>query len=247
MRECVACFRSPGRVDVPGSAVVLLSGGLDSATTLALAVERGFEAYALTVRYGQRQQLEVERAAGLAAALGAREHRVVELDLTFLSGSALVDRSVEVPVNRSADEILAGGIPPTYVPGRNALFLSLALAWAESLGARDIFLGVNAVDYSGYPDCRPEFLEAFERLTRTATRAGVEGDPVRIHAPLMRDSKAGIVRKALALGVDVGRTLSCYRPDSAGRPCGGCDSCRLRARGFSEAGLVDPALPRSGS
>jgi 7-cyano-7-deazaguanine synthase len=227
---------------MPDPAVVLLSGGLDSATTLAIAISRGFEAHALTVRYGQRQAVEVERAAALAALAGVKEHRVVELDLGFLAGSALVDRSVEVPVGRSEGEIARGGIPVTYVPARNTVFLSLALAWAESLGARDIFIGVNAVDYSGYPDCRPEFLEAFEALIRRATKAGVEGESFRVHAPLLHDAKSRIVHRALELGVDLRLTISCYRPDPAGRPCGACDSCRLRARGFAEAGVPDPGV-----
>jgi 7-cyano-7-deazaguanine synthase len=219
----------------------LLSGGLDSATTLAIVVQQGFEAHALTVRYGQRQLLEVERAARLARQLGAASHRVVDLDLSFIRGSALVDRRVSVPRSRSVEEIREGGIPPTYVPARNTLFLSLALAWAESLNADDLYIGINAVDYSGYPDCRPEFLRAFERLAALATKAGVEGRPIRIHAPLLRSTKADIVRRAAALGVDFSLTLSCYRPGPAGEGCGSCDACLLRARGFREAGMRDPA------
>jgi len=225
-------------------AVTLLSGGLDSSTTLAIAVERGFRVYALTLRYGQRQALEVERAVSLARSLGAEEHRVIEIDLTFLRGSALVDREVAVPQHRSEASILDGGIPATYVPGRNTLFLSLGLAWAESLAACDLFIGVNAVDYSGYPDCRPEYLRQFERLAGLATRAGVEGKRFRVHAPLLARTKAEIVREAMRLGVDVGTTLSCYRPGPDGAACGACDACLLRERGFREAGLVDPAVKR---
>jgi 7-cyano-7-deazaguanine synthase len=223
-------------------AVVLLSGGLDSATTLALAGERGFRRYALTVDYGQRHALEIERAAEQARRLGAAEHRVVRLDLGGLADSALLDRGAAVPRwDRPAD---GAAIPPTYVPARNTLLLALALAWAETLGSRDLFIGANAVDYSGYPDCRPEFLAAFEALAARATRAGIE-DPARpflVHAPLVHLTKGEIVREAARLGVDVARTLSCYDPDPAGRPCGRCDSCGLRAKGFAEAGLVDPAL-----
>jgi 7-cyano-7-deazaguanine synthase len=221
-------------------AVVLLSGGLDSATTLALAIEGGFESYALTVRYGQRHAIEVERAVEQARALGAREHRVVDLDLAFVGASALTDPAIDVPKARS-DEQIESGIPPTYVPARNTVFLSLALAWAEALGARDLFVGVNAVDYSGYPDCRPEFIEAFETLANRATKLGVEGPALRVHAPLLRWTKARIVQEADRLGVDTSRTVSCYDPDPAGTPCGRCDACVLRARGFREAGRVDPA------
>jgi len=222
-------------------AVVLLSGGLDSATTLALAIEQGFESFALTVRYGQRHAVEIERAAAMARSLGARQHRVVDLDLSFVGGSALTDPTIDVPKARSHDQI-ESGIPPTYVPARNTVFLSLALAWAEGLGACDLFLGVNAVDYSGYPDCRPEFIEAFEALANRATKLGVETRPFRVHAPFLRWTKAQIVREAVRLGIDPGRTLSCYDPGPGGRPCGQCDSCVLRARGFREAGLVDPAV-----
>lgn len=222
-------------------AVVLLSGGLDSATTLALAVAAGHRAHALTVRYGQRHLLEVERAAVLAGALGAAEHRVIDVDLGFAGGSALTDPGVELPRSRRPEEI-ASGIPTTYVPARNTILLALALAWAETLSAFDLFIGANAVDYSGYPDCRPEFLEAFERLAATATRAGVEGRRFRVHAPLLRCSKGEIVRRALELGVDPGLALSCYDPSPAGRPCRRCDACLLRARGFRDAGVRDPAL-----
>jgi 7-cyano-7-deazaguanine synthase len=220
-------------------AVVLLSGGLDSATTLAIAVADGFAVHALTLHYGQRHRIEVERAAAIAGALGAAEHRIVELDLGFVGGSALTDPSIPVP-SAPADERIGEGIPPTYVPARNTVFLSLALAWAEALGARDLFIGVNAMDYSGYPDCRPEFIDAFERLAARGTRAGVEGTTFRLHAPLLRMNKAEIVIRAVELGVDVGATVSCYDPDPAGRPCGRCESCALRARGFREAGIVDP-------
>lgn len=220
-------------------AVVLLSGGLDSATTAAVARERGFDVYALTARYGQRHAVEVERAALVAARLGVREHRVVELDLGF-ARSALTDAAVAVPGDRS-DEEIGTGIPETYVPARNTVLLSLALAWAETLSAHDLFIGANAVDYSGYPDCRPEFLAAFERLANVATRDGVEGRRFRVHAPLIDASKGEIVRRALALGVDVGLTVSCYDPAPDGRPCARCDACRLRARGFAEAGVADPA------
>lgn len=221
-------------------AVVLLSGGLDSATTLAIARRQGFDAYALTLRYGQRHAVEVERAAELADALGAVGHRIVDVDLGFAGGSALTDPSIPVPRDRAESEI-GEGVPSTYVPARNTVFLALALAWAETLGSRDLFIGVNAVDYSGYPDCRPEFLEAFERLAGLATRAGLEGAVVRVHAPLLRLRKAEIVRRAVDLGVDPARTISCYAPAGDGRPCGGCDACVLRARGFLEAGLEDPA------
>jgi 7-cyano-7-deazaguanine synthase len=235
-----------GAADPPDRrAVVLLSGGLDSATVLALAIERGFEAFALTVRYGQRHAVEVERAAEMARGAGAAEHRVVDLDLGFIAGSALTDRAIKVPKARTAEQIDAG-IPVTYVPARNTLFLSLALAWAEGLGARDLFVGVNALDYSGYPDCRPEFIEAFERLANRATRLGVEGRSFSVHAPLLRLTKAQIVREAQRLGVDLARTVSCYDPGPGGQPCGSCDACILRAKGFREAGLTDPAVRRGG-
>jgi 7-cyano-7-deazaguanine synthase len=221
-------------------AVVLLSGGLDSATTLALAVERGLEAHALSVGYGQRHALEIERAEILAAQLGAASWRVVKVDLAHLTGCALTDPDTPVPKDRRGDRI-GEGIPPTYVPARNALFLVLALGWAEVMGARDLFVGANAVDYSGYPDCRPEFLAAFERLAAVGTKAGVEGRGIRVHAPLIDMSKAQIVLEARRLGVDFASTLSCYEPAPHGGPCGRCDSCLLRARGFREAGLDDPA------
>jgi 7-cyano-7-deazaguanine synthase len=227
-------------------AVVLLSGGLDSATTLALAIEQGFEAHALTVRYGQRHALEIERARKLASDLGAASWRSVDVDLARIGGSALTDPTTEVPKDRPADRI-GTDIPPTYVPARNTVFLALALALAEVLGAADLFIGANAVDYSGYPDCRPGFLEAFERLAAAATRAGAEGRRIRVHAPLIDRTKAQIVLEARRLGVDLGATLSCYDPAPDGSPCGRCDSCSLRARGFREAGLEDPAGGRGRS
>ena len=222
------------------SAVVLLSGGIDSATCLAWARREGYSAHALTVDYGQRHAIEIERAATLAQVLGAASHRIVSVDLTFLSGSALTDRSVAVPKTRSAFE-MASGVPTTYVPARNTVLLSLALAWGEALGARDLVIGVNAVDYSGYPDCRPAFLRAFETLAVCGTRAGADGEAWRIHAPLVDLSKAEIILRAAAWGVPYASTLSCYDPGVAGAPCGGCDACLIRARGFREAGLEDAA------
>jgi len=225
-------------------AVVLLSGGMDSALTAALAVAEGFDVHALTLDYGQRHSVEVARAARVAAAVGVTEHRVMAIDLAALGGSSLTDSGLAVP--RDRDEAAIGtGIPSTYVPARNTVFLSLALAWAETLGARDLFIGANVLDYSGYPDCRPEFLAAFQATARLATRAGVEGAPLTVRAPLMRMTKAEIVRRAAELGLDLGLTLSCYDPAAGGRPCGRCDACRIRARGFAEAGLADPALDRS--
>jgi 7-cyano-7-deazaguanine synthase len=214
---------------------------MDSATTLAEAIAQEFEAHALTVRYGQRHEVELERAAAVARAVGAASHRMASVDLAFAGGSALTDPSIPVPKSRT-DESIGAGIPPTYVPARNTVLLSLALAWAEALGARDLFIGANAVDYSGYPDCRPAFLEAFEALARVATRAGIEGEPFRVHAPLMRLSKGEIVRRALELRVDLSLTFSCYDPAPGRVPCGLCDACLLRARGFREAGIEDPAL-----
>lgn len=215
-------------------AVILLSGGLDSATVLAMARSQGFECYALSVEYGQRHSAELEAARRVAKAGGAREHRVMRVDLAGIGGSALTDHSIAVP------ETPSSGIPVTYVPARNTMMLSLALAWAEVLAGRDIFIGVNFVDYSGYPDCRPEFIAAFERLATLATKAGVEGHPCRIHAPLIRLSKADIIREGTRLGVDYGLTVSCYQADEQGRACGRCDSCRLRRAGFETAGLPDP-------
>jgi len=221
-------------------AVVLLSGGLDSATTLALAVADGFEVHALTVRYGQRHAVEIERARLLASSLGAVDHGIVDVDLGRVGGSALTDPSIPLPRPGSEGEI-GEKIPQTYVPARNTVFLALALAWAETRGATDVFVGVNAVDYSGYPDCRPEFLAAFEGLAQVATRAGVEGRRFVLHAPLLRMNKAEIVRQAVDLGVDLALTISCYGPDESGRSCRVCEACILRARGFREAGIEDPA------
>ncbi|WP_462320612.1 7-cyano-7-deazaguanine synthase QueC [Halochromatium sp.] len=226
------------------NAVVLLSGGLDSATALAICRDAGFDAYALSFRYGQRHQIELEAAASVAAALGAAEHLIADIDLRRLGGSALT-ADIEVPKDRDTDAMAAGGIPVTYVPARNTLFLSFALAWAEVLEASDLYIGVNALDYSGYPDCRPEFIAAFEHMANLATAAGVEGrQQLRINAPLINLTKAEIIQQGTALGVDYGLTSSCYDPDDQGRPCGHCDSCLLRARGFAEAGLQDPLLQR---
>jgi 7-cyano-7-deazaguanine synthase len=220
-------------------AVVLLSGGLDSTTALAIARAEGYETHALSFDYGQRHARELEAAARVARALGVRRHLTLRLDLRAIGGSALTD-AIEVPKGRSAAE-MGEGIPATYVPARNTIFLSHALAWAEVLGAEDIFIGVNVLDSSGYPDCRPEYVEAFERMANLATRAGVEGrSRLRIHTPLIRMTKADIVRRALELGVDLGLTWSCYDPRPDGRPCGGCDACQLRAKGFAEAGRPDP-------
>ncbi|HEX2039279.1 MAG TPA: 7-cyano-7-deazaguanine synthase QueC [Acidimicrobiales bacterium] len=224
-------------------AVVLLSGGLDSATVLAIARAEGFAPYALSFRYGQRHEVELAAARRVAVALGAVEHVVVDVDLRQLGGSALTD-DIEVPKDRSAEE-QASGIPVTYVPARNTVFLAYALAWAEVLDAADVFVGVNAVDYSGYPDCRPEYIDAFERMANLATKAAVEGGRrLRIHAPLIELTKAEIVARGLALGVDYGLTHSCYDPGPGGEPCRRCDSCLLRAKGFAEAGVADPALGR---
>ena len=224
-------------------AVVLLSGGLDSATCLAWALREGFSAHALTVAYGQRHAIEVERAALLARRLGAASHRILAIDLSFLAGSALTDSSVAVPKARRVDE-MGSGVPPTYVPARNTVLLALALAWSESLGARDLVIGVNAVDYSGYPDCRLPFLRAFETLAGCGTKAGAEGEAWRIHAPLVDLSKAEIVRRAVAWGVPYRATISCYDPAASGAPCGACDACLIRARGFREAGVDDTAPDR---
>ncbi len=221
-------------------AVLLLSGGLDSATTMALAKEQGFEVYALSFRYGQRHAVELQAAQKVAQMLGAREHKIADIDLRLFGGSALTD-DIAVPKDRSGDEI-STGVPITYVPARNTIFLSFALAWAEVLGAYDIFIGVNALDYSGYPDCRPEFIEAFERMANLATAYGVEAKQhIRIHTPIIRMSKAEIIREGLRLGVDYALTISCYDPLN-GKPCGHCDSCQLRDKGFAENGLRDPSL-----
>ena len=219
-------------------AVVLLSGGLDSATTLAIAEEQGFACYAVSFRYGQRHVHELRAAERVAACLNATEHIIVDIDLSQFGGSALTGDG-EIPKDRTDSEI-DSGIPATYVPARNTVFLSFALAWAEVLGARDIFIGVNAVDYSGYPDCRPEFIAAFEQLANLATRAAVTGAKTTIHAPLIQLTKAQIIRRGVALGVDYGLTHSCYDPDTDGRACGRCDSCSLRLKGFREAGVSDP-------
>ena len=215
-------------------AVILLSGGLDSATVLALAREAGFDCHALSVSYGQRHQAELNAAARVAHALGAREHRIMHVDLGRIGGSALTDKSIDVP--ESGGE----GIPVTYVPARNTIMLSLGLAWAEVLDAREIHVGVNAVDYSGYPDCRPEFIAAFQKLADVGTKAGVESRGAAIRAPLIKLSKADIIREGRRLGVDFSLTVSCYQADSRGAACGACDSCRLRREGFAAAGVADP-------
>jgi 7-cyano-7-deazaguanine synthase len=215
-------------------AVILLSGGLDSATVLAMARASGLDCHALSISYGQRHQAELNAAARVAHGLGAREHRIMHVDLGRIGGSALTDPGIEVPVSGGE------GIPVTYVPARNTIMLSLAMAWAEVLDAREIHVGVNAVDYSGYPDCRPEFITAFQNLADVATKAGVEGRGPAIRAPLMKMSKADIIRTGLGLGVDFSLTVSCYRADTRGRACGACDSCRLRREGFSSAGVADP-------
>jgi 7-cyano-7-deazaguanine synthase len=223
-----------------GPAVVLLSGGLDSATTLAVARAEGFECYALSFNYGQRHAREIDSARRVAAALGAKERLVLTLDLRAIGGSALT-ADIAVPKGRTS-EAMASGIPVTYVPARNTIFLSHALAWAEVLEAQDIFIGVNFLDYSGYPDCRPEYIEAFERMANLATRAGVEGQSrFTVHAPLIKLSKAEIIKLGTGLGVDFALTWSCYEPQADGRPCGLCDSCLLRKKGFTEAGMADPA------
>jgi len=214
--------------------VVLLSGGLDSATTLAIANDQGYECYALSFFYGQRHSIELDAARKIAATAKVNEHRVISIDLSEFGGSALTDHKIEVP------EVPTTGIPVTYVPARNTVFLSLGLAWAEVLGARDLFIGVNAVDYSGYPDCREEFIREFEKLANLATQAGVEGTRFTVHAPLIELPKADIIRKGLQLGLDYGNTVSCYQPNDAGAACGRCDSCRIRKQGFQSAGAVDP-------
>ncbi|MFT4178673.1 MAG: 7-cyano-7-deazaguanine synthase QueC [Thermomonas sp.] len=219
-------------------AVVLVSGGMDSAVVLAIAREQGFAPHALSVRYGQRHTSELDAAARVAQALGAVVHKTVHVDLRSIGGSALTD-DIDVPTDTDGHEI-GVGIPSTYVPARNTIMLSVALGWAEVLGATDLFCGVNAVDYSGYPDCRPEFIASFEQLANLATKAGVEGSRFRVHAPLMRMSKADIAREGLRLGVDFAQTVSCYQADADGLACGHCDACRLRAQGFTEAGITDP-------
>ena len=225
-------------------AVVLLSGGLDSATCLAIAKAEGFECHALSFAYGQRHAWELVAARRVAEALGAADQWVVEFDLRRIGGSALTS---DLPVPKAVAGEIGREIPATYVPARNTIFLSFALSWAEVLGARDVFLGVNALDYSGYPDCRPEYLEAFERVANLGTKAGVEGGGFRIRAPLLRMTKAEIVGRGVELGVDYGLTHSCYDPDPEGRACGQCDSCVLRRKGFAEAGMADPTLYRTGA
>jgi len=216
--------------------VVLLSGGLDSATTLAMAKDQGYTCYALSFNYGQRHAVELDAAKNIAGTMKVAAHKIIHLDLTQIGGSALTDKNIAVPQSPSA------GIPITYVPARNTIFLSYALAWAEVLGISDIFIGVNAVDYSGYPDCRPEYIAAFENTARLATKAGVEGKPFRIHTPLIHWSKAEIIRKGTELGVDFSLTVSCYQADDQGHACGLCDSCRFRKEGFAVAGIPDPTI-----
>ena len=228
----------PADADAGRQAVVLVSGGLDSATVLALASAAGARCHALTFDYGQRHRVELEAARRVAQKLGVAEHRTVKLDIGWMGGSALTDARIAVP------QQTAPGIPVTYVPARNTIFLSIALGWAEVLGARDIYIGANAVDYSGYPDCRPEFIRAFEGLANLATRDGVEGKGFHVHAPLMHMRKHEIIREGSRLGVDYALTLSCYDPDAAGLACGRCDACRLRAQGFAEAGIADPTRYR---
>ncbi|MBT8115910.1 MAG: 7-cyano-7-deazaguanine synthase QueC [Arenicella sp.] len=217
-------------------AVVLVSGGLDSATVLAMATGQGYQCYALSIDYGQRHRLELDRARQVARTGGAVDHRVIKIDLAAFGGSALTDQAIEVPTTESND------IPITYVPARNTVFLSIALGWAEVLQARAIFIGANAVDYSGYPDCRPEYIEAFQQLANLATKAGIEGDVITVQAPLINMTKAEIISTGVRLGVDFGLTISCYNPEANGRVCGVCDSCRIRAAGFSDAGIEDPAI-----
>lgn len=219
---------------VPSRAVVLLSGGLDSATTLAIARDQGCQCYALSFDYGQRHRAELKAAAIVAASLGAIEHKIISLDLNSIGGSALTDMDIPVPERETS------GIPITYVPARNTVFLALALGWAEVLGAEDIYIGVNAVDYSGYPDCRPEFIAAFEVMANLATKVAVEGNPIRIVTPLIDLSKQDIIKTGLGLGVDYSITTSCYQADVEGRACGLCESCRIRSSGFKEAGMEDP-------
>lgn len=227
-------------MNVPRTAVVLLSGGLDSATCLAWARAEGFACATLAFDYGQRHAIELAAAERVSAALGAREHRVVRVDLRAIGGSALTDDAIAVP------ESPTSGIPVTYVPARNTLMLSLALAYGEVIGANDLYIGVNAVDYSGYPDCRPEFIAAFQTMARLATKTGVEGAQITVHAPIIGMSKGEIIRAGTALGVDYGMTVSCYQADAEGRACGRCDSCRLRAEGFAAAGVSDPTRYQGG-
>jgi 7-cyano-7-deazaguanine synthase len=234
-----------GIAEIP-KAVVLLSGGLDSTTTLAIAQQEGFAVYALTFRYGQRHDLEIAAARRIAERYGVRQHLIAEIDLRQFGGSALT-ADIAVPKGRATDE-MARGIPVTYVPARNTIFLSFALAWAEVLGAQDIFIGVNALDYSGYPDCRPEYIAAYQQMANLATKAGVEGrQRLTIHTPLIALTKAEIIQRGLALGVDYGETISCYDPAPDGAACGQCDACLLRRKGFAEAGLPDPGRYRVAS
>lgn len=228
----------PGAEIQQPRAVVLLSGGLDSATVLAEAVAAGYECHALSFRYGQRHETELAAAAHIAGVLGASSHRVIGIELGAIGGSSLTDPSMAVP------ESPTSGIPSTYVPARNSVFLALGMGMAEVLDAGHLFIGVNAVDYSGYPDCRPEFIAAFRQLAAVATRRAVEGSPLQIHAPLLEATKADIIRRGIALGVDYGLTVSCYQADADGRACGACDSCRLRAAGFAAAGVADPTRYR---
>ena len=221
-------------------AVILVSGGLDSATTLAIAKEQGYECYAMSFDYGQRHQIELQSAKIVSNALGAAEYKVVQLGLGDIGGSALTDDDIAVPQHESSD--VDEGIPVTYVPARNTVFLSLALGWAEVLAAEAIFIGVNAIDYSGYPDCRPEYIAAFQTMANLATKMGVEGKLIQIKTPLIYLTKAEIIQKGTALGVDYAKTLSCYKPDSEGKACGLCDSCHLRKQGFESANLPDPTL-----
>ena len=223
-------------------AIVLLSGGLDSTTTLGIAANEGYDCYAITFRYGQRHETELACAKKIAAHFGVRDHVIVNIDLRAFGGSALTG-DIDVPKNRNANE-MSDGIPVTYVPARNTIFLSFALAMAESLGIRDIFIGVNAIDYSGYPDCRPEYIAAFETMANLATKAGVEGDLFAIHTPLIDLQKADIINRGLGLGIDYAMTCTCYDPDSQGRACGQCDACSLRLKGFAQNGIEDPAAYR---
>jgi len=222
--------------DEQKKAVILVSGGLDSATTLAIAQEAGFDCYAISFSYGQRHVAELQAADRVVKALGAALHKTVSIDMSIIGGSALTDMGIDVP------DYPTEGIPVTYVPARNTVFLSMALAWAEVLHAQDIFIGVNAVDYSGYPDCRPEYISAFEKMANLATRAAVEGEKIQIHAPLIDMTKADIINKGVSLGVDYSQTVSCYSADSQGRACGHCDSCRLRRQGFNDAAVSDPTI-----
>ncbi len=225
---------------LPPRAIVLLSGGVDSSTALAMARREGFDCYCISFDYGQRHCRELDAARAVASSLGATEHRIVTVDLRAIGGSALTD-DIDVPKDRPT-KAMAAGVPVTYVPARNTILLSLALGWAEVLDAADLFIGVNAIDYSGYPDCRPQFIEAFQAMANLATRMGVDGRRIRIHAPLIELSKEQIIRRGVELGVDYSLTFSCYDPDAAGRPCRRCDSCLLRAEGFRGAGIPDPAV-----